>query len=81
MADIQVLDVESTVPSYSSHPTSAGRAIPGTETLLLAVSPSNARSLEFLSQNESISVVQTQKDASPPPVGQCIGTDQTTSAP
>jgi Flp pilus assembly protein CpaB len=81
MADIQVLDVESTVPSYSSHPTSAGRTIPASETLLLAVSPSNARSLEFLSQNEAISVVQTQKDASPPPVGQCIGTDQTTSAP
>ena len=81
MADIQVLDVESTVPSYASHPTSAGRSIPANETLLLAVSPSNARSLEFLSQNESISVVQTQRDASPPPVGQCIGTDQTTSAP
>jgi Flp pilus assembly protein CpaB len=81
MSDVQVLDVESTVPSYSSHPTSAGRTIPADETLLLAVSPSNARSLEFLSQNESISVVQTQKDASPPPVGQCIGTDQTTSAP
>lgn len=81
MTDIQVLDVESTVPSYSSHPTSAGRTIPANETLLLAVSPNNARSLEFLSQNESISVVQTQKDASPPPVGQCIGTGQTTSAP
>lgn len=81
MSDIQVLDVESTVPSYSSHPTSAGRTIPASETLLLAVSPSNARSLEFLSQNEAVSVVQTQKDASPPPVGQCIGTEQTTSAP
>jgi Flp pilus assembly protein CpaB len=81
MADIQVLDVESTVPSYSSHPSATGRTIPATETLLLAVSPSNARSLEFLSQNEAVSVVQTQKDASPPPVGQCIGTDQTTSAP
>jgi len=81
MADIQVLDVESTVPSYSSHPTAAGRSVPANETLLLAVSPSNARTIEFLSQNESISVVQTQKDASPPPVGQCIGTDQTASAP
>jgi hypothetical protein len=26
-------------------------------------------------------VVQTQKDTNPPPVGQCIGTDQTTGAP
>jgi Flp pilus assembly protein CpaB len=81
MADIQVLDVQSTVPSFTSHPSTAGRAIPASETLLLAVSPDNARALEFLSQNESVSVVQTQKDASPPPVGQCIGTDQTTSAP
>ncbi len=81
MANIQVLDVESTVPSYASKPSSAGRAIPGSETLLLAINPSNTRSIEFLSQNESISVVQTQRDANPPPVGQCIGTDQTTSAP
>ena len=81
MSNIQVLDVQSTVPTYSSHPTSAGRTVPASETLLLAVSSSNARSLEFLSQNESISVVQTQKDTNPPPVGQCIGTDQTTGAP
>ena len=81
MADIQVLDVQSTVPSFSSHPSADGRTVPTSETLLLAVSPSNARTLEFLSQNETVSVVQTQKDASPPAIGQCIGTDQTTSAP
>jgi len=81
MSDIDVLDVQSTVPSYASHQTSAGRTIPATETLLLAVSPSNARNIEFLSQNESISVVQTQQDANPPPLQQCIGTDQTTAAP
>lgn len=81
MANIQVLDVQSTVPSYASHKTAEGRTIPATETLLLAVNPSNVRSLEFLSQNESVSVVQTQSDVSPPPVGQCIGTDQTTGAP
>ena len=81
MSNIDVLDVQSTVPSYASHQTSAGRTIPATETLLLAVSPSNARNIEFLSQNESISVVQTQQDANPPPLQQCIGTDQTTAAP
>jgi Flp pilus assembly protein CpaB len=81
MANIEALDVESTVPTYSSHPTSGGRTIPPSETLLLAVSPNQARTLEFLSQNETVSVVQTQKDTSPPPVGQCIGTDQTTSGP
>lgn len=81
MSNIDVLDVQSTVPSYAGHQTSTGRTIPATETLLLAVNPSNARNIEFLSQNESISVVQTQQDANPPPLQQCIGTDQTTAAP
>ena len=81
MNNIEVLDVESTVPSYAGHPTTSGRTIPANETLLLAVSPSQARSVEFLAQNEALSVVQTQKDTSPPPLGQCIGTDQTASAP
>jgi len=81
MANVQVLDVESASPTYASHPTSAGRTIPASETILLAVSPSQARSIEFLSQNESISLVQTQQDASPPAVDQCVGTDQTTGAP
>ncbi len=81
MADIQVLDVQSTVPSYANHHTVTGRQIPSSETLLLAVNPSDSRTLQFLSQNETVSVVQTQKDTSPPPVGQCIGTDQTTGAP
>jgi Flp pilus assembly protein CpaB len=81
MSNIQVLDVESTVPSYASHRTAAGRTIPANETLLLAVNSSQARNIEFLSQNETLSVVQTQNDTNPPPLQQCIGTDQTTSAP
>jgi len=81
MANIQVLDVESASPTYASHPTSSGRTIPASETILLALSPSQARSIEFLSQNESISLVQTQQDAGAPPLNQCVGTDQTTGAP
>jgi Flp pilus assembly protein CpaB len=81
MANIQVLDVQSTVPSFAGHKTAAGRTIPSSETLLLAMSPQEARSVQFLGQNETLSVVQTQKDADPPPLLQCIGTDQTTSAP
>ncbi len=81
MANIQVLDVSTTTPALSGTKGSAGRTIPPSETLLLAVSPTNARALQFLSQNESISVVQTSQDANAPAVGQCIGTDQTTSAP
>jgi Flp pilus assembly protein CpaB len=81
MADIEVLDVQSTVGSYSTHPTSTGRPIPSTETLLLAVTPPQARTLEFLSQNETISVVQTLRGTPAPATGQCIGTEQTTAAP
>ncbi len=81
MSNIQVLDVESTVPSYASHRTAEGRAVPGSETILLAVNGQQARTLEFLQQNESLSVVQPQQDAAPPPTMQCIGTDQTTGAP
>lgn len=81
MANVEVLDVQSTVPSYASHHSASGRTIPGNETILLALSPAQARTMEFLSQNESISVVQTQQDANPPPVMQCIGTDQTAALP
>jgi len=81
MGNIEVLDVQSTQPSFSSHPSTAGRTVPASETLLLAVSPNQARSIEFLSQNETLSVVQTQNDLTAPPVGVCIGANQTTSAP
>jgi Flp pilus assembly protein CpaB len=81
VADVQVLDVSATSSALSGTKGSTGRTIPPSETLLVAVSPTNARSLQFLSQNESISVVQTQQDANAPAVGQCIGTDQTTSHP
>jgi len=81
MANIQVLDVQSTVPSYAGHRSAAGRTIPASETLLLAMDPSQARNAQFLGQNETLSVVQTQQDANPPPLQQCIGTDQTSSAP
>jgi hypothetical protein len=81
MANIQVLDVSQTSPALAASKASAGRTIPSAETLLLALAPSQTRSLEFLSQNETISVVQTQNDTNSPPVDQCIGTEQTTSAP
>jgi Flp pilus assembly protein CpaB len=94
MSNIQVLDVSSTSPTLantkgttgtsgatSSAADSTPRNVPGSETLLLALQPGQARTLSFLSQNESISVVQPQQAGQSPPVGQCIGTDQTTTAP
>ncbi len=81
MANIEVMDVQSTAPAFSSHRTSTGRTIPTSETLLLAVTPTQARTIEFLTQNESLSVVQTQNGLAAPPANVCIGANQTTAAP
>lgn len=82
MTNIEVVDVSSTSPSLAATKgASTGRSVPGSETLLLALTPGQARSLSFLEQNETISVVQPDQEVGTPVVGQCIGTDQTTSAP
>lgn len=95
MTNIEVLDVSNTAPSLSaSQPkgaaaaadataaaSGASRSVPGSVTLLLAVQPTQARTLQFLTQNESISVVQPQQEVNAPPVGQCIGSGQETAAP
>jgi Flp pilus assembly protein CpaB len=82
MTNIEVIDVSSTSPSLAATKgTGTGRSVPGAETMLLALTPGQARSLSFLEQNESISVVQPDQEVGTPVVGQCIGTDQTTSAP
>jgi hypothetical protein len=47
----------------------------------MALTPAQTRSLQFLSQNEAISVVQPDQEVNPPAAGQCIGTDQEMSAP
>jgi Flp pilus assembly protein CpaB len=90
MTNIEVMDVSSTSPSLegtkapvgaSSAPGNTPRTVPGAETLLLALTPAQTRSLQFLSQDEAISVVQPDQETNPPPVGQCIGTDQTVNVP
>ncbi len=89
MTNIEVMDVSQTSPTLagtkdaspgSTAAAAGGRSVPGSETFLLAVTPGQARTLQFLSQNESLSVVQPDQEANPPVVGQCIGTDQTTTA-
>jgi Flp pilus assembly protein CpaB len=81
MSNVEVIDVSSIIPAYGNHVGAAERTLPTTVTLLLAVNPSQGRTLSFLSQNESLSVTQTQKGNTSVPVGQCIGTSQTTAAP
>jgi Flp pilus assembly protein CpaB len=81
MSSVEVLDVSSVVPALSQNATSASRAVPSSITILMAVSPPQARLLTFMSENETLSVVQSQKGTQNPPTGACIGTGQTTSAP
>jgi Flp pilus assembly protein CpaB len=80
MSDVEVLDVSNVVPALSPHVTSAGRVIPSSITILMAVSPVQARTITFMAENETLSVTQTQKGTTPPPVGQCIGTGAITAA-
>jgi Flp pilus assembly protein CpaB len=81
MTNIEVIDVSTTAPSLSAHAASASRDVPGSETLLLAVTPDQAQTVTFLTQNETLSVVQTQKGTLPPIIGACKGTGQYTDAP
>ncbi len=81
MSNVEVLDVSETVPQLGSHPAAGGRTIPPSLTLLLAVNPTQTRLITFMTLNESLYVAQTQKGVVPVPVGQCIGTGQTTTAP
>jgi Flp pilus assembly protein CpaB len=88
MTNIEVLDVSSTTPALSQTGrtvsgvvSGAGRTIPTTETILLAVTPAQSQTISFFTQNETVSVVQTQKDTSPPMIGQCNGTGQYSNFP
>jgi Flp pilus assembly protein CpaB len=88
MTNIEVLDVSQTSPSLtgskSATPataTSGGRTIPSSETLLLAVTPDQAQTVNYFTQNASLSVAQTQKGTVPPLEGICKGTGQYTVAP
>jgi Flp pilus assembly protein CpaB len=83
MVNIEVLDVSSTAPSLSGSGKGAaavagdtGRTIPASETLLLQVTPEESHAISFMTENEGLSVVETQKDTLPPTVGVCKGTGQ-----
>jgi Flp pilus assembly protein CpaB len=81
MSGIQVLDVSNVTPALGGHSSSGTRSVPTGMTLLVAANPTQARLLTFMAQNESLSVTETQKGATPVPVGACISTLQTTVAP
>jgi Flp pilus assembly protein CpaB len=92
MTNIEVLDVSTVVPVLNTNPTPTqsaaaatagtnGRTVPPSITLLLAVSPSQAQEITFMTQNETLSVAQTQTGAAPPAPSVCTGTGQYTVVP
>jgi Flp pilus assembly protein CpaB len=95
MTDIEVLDVSQIVPALSTGnsttatttatttagSTSTGRVIPPNLTLLLSVSPAQAQEITFMTQNETLSVAQTQTGTTPPPLGVCLSTGNLTTGP
>jgi Flp pilus assembly protein CpaB len=78
--NVEVLDVSSVVPPLGTGLSATGRTVPGSETLLLAISPDQARTLSFMSANEALSIAQTQAGVTSDTIGQCIGTDETVGA-
>jgi Flp pilus assembly protein CpaB len=92
MSNIEVLDVSQVVPTLNSGTGAAttattaptappARAIPPSLTLLLSVTPAQAQEITFMTQNETLSVAQTQKGVTPPPLSTCVGTGQYTVLP
>jgi Flp pilus assembly protein CpaB len=93
MSNIEVLDVSQVVPTLNSSGTSTAaatttattapttRTIPPSLTLLLSVTPAQAQEITFMTQNETLSVAQTQKGVTPPPLSTCVGTGQYTVLP
>jgi Flp pilus assembly protein CpaB len=89
MVNVEVLDVSSTSPALSGSRSTAGavvgsnggRSIPGSETLLLAVTPDESQTINYFTQNATLSVVQTQKDTLPPTIAVCKGTGQYSVVP
>jgi len=58
---VQVLDVSSAVPAYVSDPTAGGRSVPGSMTVLLAVTPQEAMKLIYYTSNEQLYLTQSDR--------------------
>lgn len=69
---VEVLDVSSEVPPLSSSPSAGGRNVPGSVTVLLAVSPQLAPKIVFYAMNEQLYLVATD-GANPAASNSCYG--------
>lgn len=58
---VEVLDVSNEIPAYRSNPTSAGRTVPGSITVLLAVKPDQAPQVVFYADDEQLYLVATNQ--------------------
>ena len=69
---VEVLDVSTEVPPYTSAPSAAGRSVPSSVTVLLAVSPQLAPKIVFYAMNEQLYLVATD-GANPTASNSCFG--------
>ena len=77
---VEVLDVSTEVPPFSSAPSAAGRTVPGSVTVLLAVSPQLAPKIVFYAMNEQLYLVATD-GANPAASAACYGVSASSVVP
>jgi len=75
---VQVLDVSSAVPAYVSDPTSAGRSVPGTMTVLVAATPREALNLIYYTTNEQLYLTESAQSHAAAD-GSCLTVGSTTT--
>ncbi|MHB1487569.1 MAG: RcpC/CpaB family pilus assembly protein [Acidimicrobiales bacterium] len=80
-SNVPVLDVSIHLPDYASAPSATGRVSPPNLTYLLAVSPTQAQAIIFMTTNEALYLTQAQSGQAPLPLGQCVGTTQLLAQP
>ena len=71
---IQVLDVSDVVPAYRTNPSSGGRSVPSSITVLLAVTPAQAPGIVFYSANEQMYLTAANQSTTAPSSA-CVGLD------
>lgn len=69
---LPVLDVSDVVPAYRTNPANGGRTVPGTVTVLVAVTPAQAPALVYYASNEQLYLVGSH-DATVAPSATCSG--------
>ena len=77
---VEVLDVSSEVAPFSSSPSAAGRNVPGSVTVLLAVAPELAPKIVFYAMNEQLYLVATD-GAKPAASNTCFGVSGSSVVP